>query len=348
VTTDHLEDLPKLATLKDEEALSTDPSYKAALDRVGVRPDALAWLPPGCPLLEKLPVTQALLTATMTPQAFSLQLDAPLKDDAPGLAALTPKDGGADLLGLLPRDAFLVVRFEGDPTALAPYTNTLLGPHLSRAFSEGGLDLKTEVLEKLKPGAVVSLSLAPRPPMDRGLPSFDIRQTNPFSYAQLAGAAPVDPAGADETLSKVASLAPRFGAEMKKVERDGKTTFLTSYSQGEGVHFARKDGVVVFASPVQRLDELLHSDGKGGSPVPGLGDGALALTADLVKLAGAVRELPSDAWGIGGFAIKATTVRWLDATDDLKAVSLTLSAKDKTLSAKVVLALGAPQAKKAP
>ena len=46
-------------------------------------------------------------------------------------------------------------------------------------------------------------------------------------------------------------------------------------------------------------------------------------------------------WGLGGFAIKETTVRWLDATDDLKAISISVGAKEKAVQAKVQLTLGA-------
>jgi hypothetical protein len=31
--------------------------------------------------------------------------------------------------------------------------------------------------------------------------------------------------------------------------------------------------------------------------------------------------MPSSAWGVGGFAIKAGTVRWLDALDDIRAIT---------------------------
>jgi hypothetical protein len=47
--------------------------------------------------------------------------------------------------------------------------------------------------------------------------------------------------------------------------------------------------------------------------------------------------MPSSAWGIGGFAIKATTIRWLDAIDDLRAVTAGLYAKDGALEVEVDL-----------
>ena len=174
------------------------------------------------------------------------------------------------------------------------------------------------------------------------MPSLDLRQTNPFTYAHLSGAAA---AKSKDTvlasLEKVAALAPKFGAQMELRERpDGQKAMLTTYSQGEGVHFAPKGELLFFASPVQRLDALVKSDGQGASPVT-LGDDALNVAIDLSKLSASVRALPESAWGLGGFAIKATTVRWLDATDDLKAISISVGAKEKAVQAKVQLTLGA-------
>ncbi|MCC6334466.1 MAG: hypothetical protein IT380_10825 [Myxococcales bacterium] len=347
-TEDAIGKLAMLATLPETDALSSDAKLKEAQARLGGERDLFAWLPPGSPVLGGVPVSSALVTASLTPQGLTVAVDAPWKGDPQQLAVLEARPG-PELLGVLPRDAFLVARFNGDPQRLAPFTGELLGPYLSRAFAEAQFDVKSEVLEKLKPGAVVALSLAERPPMDRGLPSFDIRQTNPFTYAHLSGAAPLSSADqAWPTLEKVAQVSPRFGAQMQKAEREGTPVLLTSYAQGEGVHFAVKGDTVLFASPVQRLDALVKRQAEGGSPVAGLGTDALAVAVDLTRLNQSVRALPESAWGIGGFAIKATTVRWLDAMDDLKAVTVAVGAKDRVVQAKAVLKLGGAEAAKAP
>jgi hypothetical protein len=341
---DAIGQLVGMASIPESDALSGDAALAAAKARLPGACELLAWLPPGSPLLGRTPVTSALVTAGLAPTGLTLAVDAPWKGAAAQLAGLEPK-AGPDLLGLLPRDAFLALRFQGDPQGLAPLAAQVLGPNLSRAFAEAGFDVKAEVLDALQPGAVAALSLAERPPMDRGLPSLDLRQTNPFTYAHLSGAAALrsqDAAWA--TLGKVAALAPRFGAQMQKAERDGRPVLLTTYAQGEGVHLAVKDDRVLFGSPVQRLDALAAADGAGGAPVPGLGEGALAVAVDLSRLSQSVRALPESAWGIGGFAIKATTVRWLDATDDLKAVTLSVSARERTLQARLALRLGAAAA----
>ncbi|MEW5738435.1 MAG: hypothetical protein AB1938_05885 [Myxococcota bacterium] len=347
-TDDAIGKLAMLATLPEADALSSDARLKEAQARLAGPRDVFAWLPPGSPVLGRAPVSSALVSASLTPSGLTVAVDAPWKGDAQQLAVLEAKQG-AELLGLLPRDAFLVIRFLGDPQRLAPFTADLLGPFLSRAFAEAQFDVKSEVLEKLKPGAVVGLSLAERPPLDRGLPSFDIRQTNPFTYAHLSGAAPLaSKEQAWPTLEKVAQVAPRFGAQMQKADREGTPVLLTTWAQGEGVHFAVKGDAVLFASPVQRLDALLKRDAAGGSPVAGLGTDAVAVAVDLSRLNQSVRALPESAWGIGGFAIKATTVRWLDAMDDLKAITLSVGAKDKAVQAKVVLALGGAEAARTP
>jgi hypothetical protein len=65
---------------------------------------------------------------------------------------------------------------------------------------------------------------------------------------------------------------------------------------------------------------------------------------DLRKMSEAIRNLPSSAWGVGGFAIRATALRWLEATDDLRAVTLGLSRKDKAIQAQLSLQVTPPAA----
>ena len=128
---------------------------------------------------------------------------------------------------------------------------------------------------------------------------------------------------------------------------NGQQVYLTSYRAGEGAHFAlSEDGKLLLAAPRARLESTLASLAQPAGTGPVSEDlksvgkyAALVVLLDLRRLADAVKALPSAAWGIGGFAIKATTVRWLDATDDLRAVTLALSRKDKALQAEISLRL---------
>ncbi len=335
--------LAGLAAMTEADSLLTDKAYAAHLGRLPKARDVLLYLPTGSPALVQAPLTAALATVSLTPAGLEVNVDAPWKGEAAQLAALQAKTV-KPLTGYLPADAFLVVRFAGEPAQLAPWAKSLLGPYLHRALESGGLDLKGAVLEQLEPGAVAALSLSERPPLGEGVPSLDLRQTNPFSYAHLSGAARVkDAAVVLPTLEKVAELAPRFGAQMRVAERpDGQKAVLTTYGAGEGVHFAPKGELVFFASPVQRLDALVKSDGKGQLAVRGLGDEALTVAVDLRRLAQSVRDLPESAWGLGGFAIKGTTLRWLDAMSDLEAITLSVGAKGTSVHGRLLLSLSKP------
>lgn len=344
---DMIAKLGQAASLTETDRLDKDAELAAARKGAPAH-DLYLWAGSGSLALQGTPLLNAFVTLSLSATAVEARVVGQWKDKPELLAALTAQPA-KDHSTALPADAFLVGRYAGDAKGLGVVSGQLLGPHLARAFEQGGFQLKAEVLDKVVPGTVFSLSLADRPPMDRGVPSFDLRQTNPFAYAHLAGLAPVaSPEVIMPVLEKVAAVAPRFGARLEKQQREGKDLYFTTWSQGQGVHFAPKGSLVAFASPVQRLDALLAS---AAVPAPeATPASALRVTVDLTKLADSVRALPESAWGLGGFALKPTTVRWLDATDDLKQVSLTASAKDGTVTAavKLSLALAAPTGAKVP
>ena len=335
-----IEKLAGLAAMTESDSMSADKAYAAEVDKLPKDRDVVVYLPGGTPLLAQAPFTAVTGSISLTPAGLSVLANASWKGDAAQLAALEPQTSKS-LLGYLPSDAFLVARYSGEPSRLAPWASQVLGPFLNRAFDENGFDWKAEVLDQVQPGVVAALSLSEAPPIARGMPTLDLRQTNPFTYAHLSGvASSKTPAQVLPALEKIAALAPKFGAEMSVRERaDGQKAVITTYAQGEGVHFAPKGELVFFASPVQRLDALVKSNG-AGTVGEGLGNEALNVVVDLNKLASSVRALPESAWGLGGFAIKATTVRWLDATDDLKRITVSVGAKERVVQAKVVLTLG--------
>ncbi len=344
-TDDGITKLPSLATMTETDSLASDTNLTTQLSRVASARDVFAYAPTGSPLLARTPATSVVAAVSLSPTAFGLTLDAPLKDPSAWGALLTPHPA-PDLTTMLPNDAFVVVRSTAEPVAYAPFVTELLGPYLTRAFGESGFDVKSEVLEQLKPGVFAALSVADRPPLASGLPELDVRKTNPFSFVHLTGVATAKSSDVVvPVLEKVAVAAPRFGAQMKKLSRDDSVAFLTTYAQGEGVHFATKGERVWFGSPVQRLDALVKGTSAGKGFV--LGPEAWAALIDLRALARSVKALPESAWGVGGFAMKATTVRWLDATDDLQSISLGVGSKDGAVQAQVTLNL-APAATATP
>jgi hypothetical protein len=324
--------LPGLATLGESDALSADRDLASQRGRAPASPDVYAWAPRGSPLLAQLPVTQALATGRLDASGLLLELDAPWKPGAAEAAALEARPG-AELQAPLPADAFLTARYRGDPALGVDPLLAVLGGALQAA----GADLKTELLPALAPGAVAGLSLAPRPPLDRGLAGLDPRSSNPFASLHLSGAAALGSADAGvAALERLAVAAPRFGARLERGERGGVPVFLTTWAQGEGVHFAVQGDRLLFGSPLARLDALLAADGGVDGPP---GDGALSVRLSMRRLAAAVRALPESAWGLGGFALKGTAVRWLDAVDDLTALDVQVGSRDGALRGRLALEL---------
>lgn len=343
VTTDEgVARLTTQAAMPEGDSLVGDATLAQALKAVGGRVDAFAFAPAGSPALMKVPVSAAFAGATLEPTEVSVAVWALAKPEAVPVLEVLRSAPGPDTTRQLPFDAFLVGRLQAKPAALAPYLPRLWGPLVSASLADAGLEVGTEVLGNVSPGASFALSLAPKPPMDRGVPTFDIRQTNPFTYAHLSGVAhALRPDEVSATLEKLAAAAPKFGARIAKEQRAGGAVFVTSWAQGEGVHFAAVDGGVVLGSPLTRVEALLGGAAQRGAPVP-LPEGAVSVALDLSVLANAVKVLPDSAWGLGGFAMKATTVRWLEATDDLQALSGAVWADGSTVRGRVQLKLAAP------
>jgi hypothetical protein len=115
------------------------------------------------------------------------------------------------------------------------------------------------------------------------------------------------------------------------------------------VHFAKVGDKVVAAAPQPRLQELIARATQSSDASPGaiadpalrqsLQGHAVSAVLDLRRLAEAVKALPSETWGIGGFAYKATTARWLDAANDLRAVTLSMDSKQGAVQAELNLRL---------
>jgi hypothetical protein len=338
------------ATLPADKSLAEEPLLSASLKRLPAERDFYAFLPGGIGFLVPAGTTQSVtLTGSLGERAVTLRMDSPWPDTQASLSALVPQQA-PELLGYLPEDSFLVARYRGDPSQLSGIWPYLAGPYITRAVQESAFDVKSEVLDKLKPGLVAGVALAPTVQLTGGLPSLDPRRTNPFRYVHLVAVGEAkDTTSFPATLEKLPALAPRFGAEVKPSDLAGQRVYLTSYRQGEGAHFAAVGDKLTLAAPQSRLEAALtRLQGPAGNlPLAedlrgALQGPVLGVVVDLRRLSDAVKALPSEAWGIGGFAIKATTVRWLDATDDLRAVTLGLSEKEKALQAELTLWLASP------
>lgn len=338
----------ELVALTPEQSLEGEPVFTAGRARLQGEHELLAFVPGGSRYLPQGSVPGVTLTASLGLTGITVRADAPWGDEPEVLQALTPQPGAPELSGYLPADAVAVARHAGDPAQLGQYWPYLVGPQVTRAVQAAGFDLEAEVLRNLRPGAVASLSLAPTVRMS-GMPALSMRRTNPFLSTHLvlvAGAR--DAAQVAATLEKVPPVARRFGAELTPEQRGGQRVLLTRYMAGEGAHLAGVGDRVLVAAPESRLVEGLARLRAAAGPAPlstqrmaALEGKGLAVVVDLHKLADAVRALPAEAWGIGGFALKPTTVRWLDALHELTAVEASLTAKERAVQAELRLRLEA-------
>lgn len=333
------------ATLAPDQSLAQDEGLAAALKRLPSERDFYVFLPGGTGQIVPPGTTQAVTVAgALSERSVSLRMDAPWPGMQSSLEALTPQSA-PDLTGYLPEDSFLFLRYRGDPQKLGDVWPYMVGTQVTRAVEATGFDMKAEVLERLKPGVVAGVALAPTVQLGAGMPALDPRRTNPFRFVHLVVVGEgKDAAGLQAMLEKIPPVAQRFGAEVKPEDVNGQRLYLTSYRQGEGAHFAAVGNKVVLAAPRSRLESMLPrlSAAAGKATVAedlqgALQEPVLAVVLDLRRLSDAVKALPSEAWGIGGFAIKATTIRWLEALDDLRAVTMGLSEKDKAVQAELTL-----------
>jgi len=338
--------LPEFASQPLEKSLVEEPVLAASLARLPKERDFHLYFPGGTQVIRAGTVQGLTVTGRIEEQAVTLRADAPWPDTQESLSPLVPKDG-PDLLGYLPPDSFLVARYRGDPATLGGVWPYIVGPYVTRAVQQSNFDIKGEVLDNLQSGISLGLALAPTAQFGAGIPELDIRRTSPFQYVQLMAVAEArDAAKAQATLEKIPAIAGNFGAQVKPEDLNGKRVYLTSYRAGEGAHFAEVGGKLVLAAPRSRLEAALTGlAAKPGESVvaqdlrDAVTDKVLFVVLDLRKLADAVRNLPSEAWGVGGFAIRATALRWLEATDDLRAVTFSLSQKEKALQAELTLKL---------
>jgi len=345
-TGESLQELPGYASLSLPESLADAQSFSAAMARLPASADVYVHAPTTSKIAAYCGRANCTFSAELTPEDLRIRADLPWQRSAATLGLLEEKNG-PKLTAYLPSDAFLVARFSGDPLSLSDVWPRLVGTQVAAAIERSGIDLKEELLSNAQPGAVASISIAPSATFSE-VPALDVQRTNPFKFVHLVALTSVkNPAKADELLAKLPTLAPRVGAKIDSVQRQGRKVFLTSYAQGEGVDFARVDEKVVVAAPLQRLDQTvarLAREGEGSSEA--LADGDLqkvlmgkpvAAVLDFAALAKAIRNLPTSAWGVGGFAIKATTLRWLDALEDLRAITAVAYAKEGAVQVEVDL-----------
>ena len=100
-------------------------------------------------------------------------------------------------------------------------------------------------------------------------------------------------------------------------------------------HLAAVGGKQVYDALKARNGSSAVSQSIGGS--------GTVLHFDIGKSIQSVREIPDSAYGLGGFAIKATLDKWLSAFDGVRNVRITASGDGRAVDLSASLSLAANQ-----
>lgn len=320
--------LPAAAKLPPSDSLAEDPAFVAAVKALPSERDVLAWAPKGSPLLDPtFAGSGAALSLALGEDALQARLFLP-RPDAPKEVRAFEKVEAKDLTWMLDGRSVVRARFAVDPARFAGIWQRYVPGRVNLALTAAGVDVDKEVMGNAQAGGVAELSLAQSAQLGSGLPAFDVHRTNPFHYVQLFGALGLkDPKTAAQVVDRVAKNAPRFGAQMSRTTVSGAPAWFTRYVRGDGADLALVENTLVLAGPRARMLAAIpkvQAGAKEAATLPyrdALTGPAVGFVVDLHQLTESVRALPSSAWGVGGFAIKATTLRWLDATRELAALT---------------------------
>jgi hypothetical protein len=335
-------ELPLYASLAPVDSLGDAPGLSGAVKRLPPGQDVYLYFPLMSSITGQYGLGECTLSAQLGEDALVVRADLPrIQRSLP----FVEKGQAPDLLPFLPKETFLIARYQSDPSLLQEILPAVLGSHFVEALEQVRLDLRAEVLQNLKPGMVISLSLAPTAALS-SLPELSIQRTNPFRYLHLVALAETrDRTKARATLEWLPRLAPLFGMKIERAERSGNPVYLTSYAQGEGAHLAQVGNRIAVASPVQRLDRVIARLSEAATAVElensavrqALDAHPVAAVLDLRQLIEQVKGLPPSAWGVGGFMVKASMLRWLDSLSDLRTLSTGVSSRDGVVQAELQL-----------
>ena len=314
------------AGLAEERSLGRSAPYAAARRALSGELAALAFAPPGSPLLARFPALRDGLALGFSSGDGVLRARAAilLGDRATSFRALAGKGAAARLVARLAPGAALVGRYDGDPgellRKLLPYL-----PAAERArLAARGLEPERDLPGLFAPGAAAAVSLTPA--LELSSLDEEALRADPLRLIRFEAVAPIaDPAGLRAASDRLAPATRRGRAP-----------------RGEGWRLATPSGEIAWrldgerlllaGGPPGALDLLAarlagggegwraRTEAAGAALSGGLGGAVL----DAQRLVASVRELPGDAFGTGpsGFVVRSVVDRFLDPAARLAALSL--------------------------
>jgi hypothetical protein len=312
-----------------EQTLASDAGLDAARKRLGAQ-DFIAWAPAGSSMPRRftryaLPGDVAV-SLQGSQQGIASRVFAQLPEvDARRAQGALP-GGGASLTEMLPADAPLRARLGIAPGRLL---DSVRGAPDLAALLDRLRGADAEAFASVAPGVVISLALARGAnigqAMDYGL---DWRRKSPFDTVQLVALADVvDRNRLMKAFEQIAKALPQLGA---RAERKGDD-FQVTYAAGKGARFGVReiDGKTVaylMGGPL-RPEELSRTPRSTNPEAAALyEDAGAALRVDFGKLAVALRELPTSAYGSGPQSYVARSLV-SQVIDPLRTVRLSVAAE---------------------
>lgn len=317
--------------LPAEQSLAQQPTFRAFAASQQAR-DLLVYAGAQSPLAG-LGLQGLRLSAALEPHALTVQADVPLSTAQSTALSSMSGAAGSDLVPLLDPDAVLVARTATDAATLWPMVQAVVPGQVLSQLVRAGVRVN-ESLANFKPGAALSLALAPHPDLGR-LPSFDPRETNPFAYVNLAALARVkEPAQTAQSLAELQRFGGVLGLTLQRRDVGKTPVYVVTYPLGEGASFALDGERLAITGGAGRMAPLLARTPGAGVALPpelkaSFDAAGLAAYLDVGRAVQTLRAIPDSAYGLGGFAIKAALTRWLDAISELKSVSLTADAQPR-------------------
>ena len=318
------------AAVRPEASLGEAAAWKAARRALEDGVSAIAWAPPGSPLLDGVwPLADGLAVGLSAAHDRLLARAAVLLGDRePSFRALSAGGAAAAAVARLDPRAQLVARWDGDFAALGAKVLPMLPAAERSLLASAGIDPARDLFGALAPGGAVSVSLAPA--LDLTALSSRAVRSDPLRAVEVEAILPLkDPAATDEISTRVAALA----AHARRPARPPDGVFRVRTTSGEiawRVDARGKRLVLAGGRPGRLADleaRLAHGEGwrppteaAGAALRGGLGGAVL----DPVRLVEAVRAMPDEAFGTGpsGFVMRSLVERFVDPASRLSALSL--------------------------
>jgi hypothetical protein len=308
------------------ESLGESRWWRELRGALGDRYPVLAAVSPGSPL-PGLAGRGALLGASAETDLLRLGLAFQLGTGDSALRDVTP-GASKPALGALSPGAPLVLRWDGDPSALGRLIVPALPEPERRRLARRGLDLQRDLFDLFAPGLAASVSLSPRVELRELSPAaawFDPLRVIRF---ELVGEVK-DEARAREALDRLTKLSGDLAWRL-----DGKRLLVAGGEPGALEALASRKGPG-FTAPTKASAAALEG---------GLG-GAVLLPRALVA---GVRALPDEAFGDdpSGFIVRTLVASTLAPLERLQAVSARAELRETALVISVELEAAPPAKKK--